>query len=208
MLTHSGPQLCPAQHHDTILSQVAGRERGLGDLVLVPGTWHRASGLPIKSLDATLAARPYDYICLMTNGSLSGVSVPPSPALRKGLWLLAQVRVRSRVCLVVPMLLCPAWVVFPVSFPSTRLSSQHVPKARMEPLTRRHQGRKLSGGHFPWKSCSVLSSVAGSEVSRNTLMVSMQHPYVVGSATAGLRAHLGQSTKVQVTTGSTIQGVG
>lgn len=54
----------------------------------------------------------------------------------------------------------------------------------------------------------MLSSVAWSEVSRNTLMVSMQHPYVVGSATAGLRAHIGQSTKVQVTTGSTVQGVG
>lgn len=44
----------------------------------------------------------------------------------------------------------------------------------MEPLTRRHQGRKLSGGHFLRKNCSVLSSVAGSEVSRNTLMVSMR----------------------------------
>lgn len=70
-----------------ILSQVAGRGRGLGGLVLVPGTWYRASELPVKSVDATPAARPYDYSCLLTNGSLSEVPVPPSSALRKGPWL-------------------------------------------------------------------------------------------------------------------------
>lgn len=80
MLTHSGPQLCPAQHHGTILSQVAGRGLGLGALVLVPGTWHRASEFPMESLYATLA-------CLLTNGRLSRVPVPSSPALRKGPWL-------------------------------------------------------------------------------------------------------------------------
>lgn len=54
----------------------------------------------------------------------------------------------------------------------------------------------------------MLSNVAGTEVSRNTLMVSMCHPYEVGPATAGLRADLGQPTEVQVTTGSTVQVVG
>lgn len=45
----------------------------------------------------------------------------------------------------------------------------------------------------------MLSSVPGSEVSRNIIAISLWHPYEVGPAMAGLKAHLiGEPTKLQM----------